>query len=51
MKPRSKILVYISLLILIDTIPLPLPVTALVLLYVVLQRPTWFSDMVRQVYQ
>ena len=51
MSPRTQILIYVFLLILVDTIPLPLPVTALILLYVVLQRPVWFTDMVRQVYQ
>lgn len=51
MNPRSKIIMFIILLIVVDTIPLPLPVTALILLYVVMQRPVWFTDMVRQVYQ
>lgn len=51
MNPRAKIFVYLVLLIFVDIIPLPLPVTALILLYVVLQRPAWFSDMYRQVYQ
>lgn len=51
MNPRTKILISISVLIFLDAIPLPLPVAALVLLYVVLQRPIWFKEMVDYVYK
>jgi hypothetical protein len=50
MTHRTKILMYLSLLILIDTLPLPLPVTALILLYIVLQKPLWFYDAVQRLY-
>jgi hypothetical protein len=50
MTPQNEILAYVILLLLLDTIPLPLPVTALVLLYVVLKRPEWFSKMYHQLY-
>ena len=51
MNPKTKILVYVILLLLVDSIPLPLPVTALILFFVVLQRPVWFSEMYQQVYK
>lgn len=51
MTHRTKILMYLSLLIVIDALPLPLPITALILLYVVLQKPTWFRNTVQKLYQ
>lgn len=51
MSPRHEVLVYVISLLIIDTIPLQLPVTALVLLYVVLRRPEWFSKMYDQIYR
>ncbi len=51
MTSRNEILAYVILLLLLDTIPLPLLVTAMILLYVVLQRPEWFSKMYRQLYE
>lgn len=29
---------------------IPLPIVALILIYVIVQRPTWFADMVRDIY-
>ncbi len=51
MNSQTKILTYVILLLLIDTLPLPLPVTASILLYVVLRRPAWFSQLYRQIYR
>lgn len=50
MNPQNEILAYIVILLSLDTVPLPLPITALILLYVVLQRPKWFSKMYHQIY-
>ena len=50
MTPQNQILAYVILLLLIDTIPLPLPVSALILLYVVVKRPIWFSKMYHRIY-
>lgn len=50
MNLRTKIIIYLIILLLIDSLPIPLPVTALIMLYVVMQRPAWFSDVVRQIY-
>jgi hypothetical protein len=50
MPTRARLIVYLVLLGLIDTI-IPVPITALVLLLVVCQKPAWFRDMVNAVYQ
>jgi hypothetical protein len=38
------------LIVLVDTVAFALPLTALVLAYVVLARPPWFRDWVGQLY-
>ncbi len=49
MSPKTQVLITLIALALIDVI-LPVPIVALILIYVVLQRPTWFTDMVRDIY-
>jgi len=39
------------LIVLVDTVAFALPLTALVLAYVILARPAWFRDWVAQLYQ
>ena len=50
MKTNTKILIYLAVLALIDII-IPVPITALVLVYVVLEKPAWFSDLVAGIYE
>ena len=50
MKTNTKILIYLTVLALIDII-IPVPITALVLVYVVLEKPVWFSDLVAGIYE
>ena len=45
-----KLLIYIILLAVFDTI-IPIPVTALVLIQVLYQKPKWFVDWVQEVYR
>lgn len=49
MKTRTKIMVYLSILALLDMI-IPIPFTTLMLLYVVLERPAWFENLVTEIY-
>jgi hypothetical protein len=50
MNNKSQLLIYLILLLLIDTL-LPLPITAGILLYVVLKQPIWFRNMYHLVYK
>lgn len=50
MNPETQILIYVILLLLVDTV-IPLPITAVMLLYVVLQRPVWFTELYHQIYK
>jgi hypothetical protein len=49
MRTKTQVLVGLIALGLIDTV-IPIPILALILIYVVLQRPTWFTDMVHDIY-
>jgi hypothetical protein len=47
---RTQLLVYLILLALVDTL-IPVPFTAIVLLYVLFQKPQWFREWVDEVYR
>jgi hypothetical protein len=47
---RTQLLVYLILLAVLDTV-IPVPITALVLLYVLFQKPQWFMDWVDDIYR
>ena len=49
MKLWTKILLFLILFAIIDTV-IPVPITTLILLYVLFEKPTWFKDMVSQIY-
>ncbi len=49
MKMKTKIMIYISVLALLDMI-IPIPFTALILIYVILEKPPWFMDFVNEIY-
>ncbi len=49
MKAGTKILIYLILFALIDTV-IPVPLTALLLIYVLFEKPPWFVKLVKEVY-
>lgn len=49
MKTNTKIVVYLSILALLDMI-IPIPFTALMLIYVILVKPAWFINLVTDIY-
>ena len=49
MKPNTKILIYLIVLALLDMI-IPIPFTALILIYVILEKPPWFKNLVADIY-
>jgi len=50
MKTSRKILIYLILFAVIDTV-IPVPITAIILIYVLLEKPDWFEKLVGQIYQ
>ena len=50
MSAKTKILITIAVLGLIDAVVPGLPILALVLVYVVFERPAWFARIFEQVY-
>lgn len=50
MSKKTQILVYLILLAIIDTV-IFIPITALILIYVIFQRPQWFRDWVEEIYR
>ena len=49
MNTKTKTMLYLSILALLDMI-IPIPFTALVLIYVVLEKPAWFENLVTEIY-
>ena len=49
MNTKSQMLITLMALSVIDIV-IPLPIVALILIYVVLQRPPWFLASVRDIY-
>ncbi len=49
MKTNSKILTYLILFAIIDTV-IPVPITAIIMIYVLLEKPDWFEKLVGQIY-
>ena len=45
----SNVLSYLIALAIVD-IFIPLPILALILIYVVVKKPGWFSDLYREIY-
>ena len=50
MSMKTRILIYLIVLALFDTI-IPLPLTALVLIHVLYQKPKWFREWVEEIYR
>ncbi|CAB1079073.1 hypothetical protein D1AOALGA4SA_6790 [Olavius algarvensis Delta 1 endosymbiont] len=49
MKSSNKILCYLILFAVIDTV-IPVPITAIIMIYVLLEKPDWFEKLVGQIY-
>jgi hypothetical protein len=49
MNAKTKILLTLIGLGIVDVV-IPVPILAIILITVVLQRPAWFTDMVRDIY-
>ena len=49
MKISSKILIYLIVFAIIDTL-IPLPITALLLIYILREKPHWFKNLVIRLY-
>lgn len=49
MKINTKIMIYLSILALLDMI-IPIPFTALLLIYVIFEKPEWFRNLVTEIY-
>ena len=50
MSTRTQILIYLSLLAILDAV-IPIPITAMILMMVLFQRPKWFKDWVKEIYR
>jgi hypothetical protein len=49
MKTKTKVLLYLSIRALVDMI-IPIPFTALMLIYVIIEKPVWFKNLVTEIY-
>ena len=49
MSMKTKLLISLVLLGLVDVV-LPIPILCIVLIYVIWQKPPWFREMVREIY-
>jgi len=46
---QSKLVLKLAVLCLVDLV-IPVPILGLILVYVVLEKPAWFRDLVQEVY-
>ena len=49
MSIKTKSLIILIILGIIDVV-IPIPILGLILMYLVLQRPPWFTNVVREIY-
>lgn len=50
MSLKTQILIYLVLIAILDTV-IPVPITAIVLIYVLFQKPVWFRQWVDGIYR
>ena len=50
MKTTTRILIYLLSLGFVDAL-IPIPIVALLLIYVLYQKPVWFKDLLEEVYR
>ena len=49
MNIKTKSLIFLVILGIIDVV-IPIPILGVILIYVVLQKPPWFTNVVREIY-
>ena len=49
MSIKTKSIIVLIILCIMDVM-IPIPILGVILIYIVLQRPTWFTDVVRKLY-
>jgi hypothetical protein len=49
MKISSKILIYLIVFAIVDTL-IPIPITAILLIYILREKPPWFKNLVIRLY-
>jgi uncharacterized protein (DUF697 family) len=49
MKTATKVIIYLSFLAVLDAI-IPIPFTTILLIYVVVEKPEWFKNLVTDIY-
>ena len=49
MKLENKILIYLILFAIFDLV-IPVPITAIILIYVLFEKPPWFKKLVSNIY-
>ena len=49
MPKKTKIIIYLSILAVLDMI-IPIPFTAIALIYVIIEKPAWFKNLVTDIY-
>jgi len=47
---KTQLLIYLILIGALDVV-IPIPITAIILIYVLLQRPVWFRQWVDEIFQ
>lgn len=50
MKNKTALVVMLVLISIVDAL-IPLPIIGLILLYVIMDRPAWFREAVREIYR
>ena len=50
MRKNTKMLIYLIVLAVLDMI-IPIPFTALILIYVIFERPPWFMNLATEIYR
>jgi putative effector of murein hydrolase LrgA (UPF0299 family) len=50
MTKKTRSLIALIVLSLVDAV-IPVPIVGIILIFVLLQKPSWFQDLVREVYE
>jgi len=50
MSIKTKTLIFLIILCIIDMV-IPIPILGVILIYVIFQRPPWFTDVVSEIYK
>jgi hypothetical protein len=50
MSSKTKVLIFLIIIGIIDAV-IPIPIMGVILIYVVFQKPSWFADLVSEIYK